>query len=189
MKRIVFVVAAALSVCAMSAVCAPASGLASLSAALAGIRENCATQAHDANFAFNTAQYKQTLDAQLAQQQAETDAQVYGIGHGRNETRDYLLSRMQENVQADGAKTQQISDKAASDKQLVQACVASAEQQGKALYSDFKRNHKREASAAESLMTAWLTNVDEITFDRPRGSDATDAAWKTAKAHAELSSL
>ncbi|TPG50684.1 hypothetical protein EAH75_04390 [Rhodanobacter glycinis] len=158
---------------------------------MASARDACAQQAQQAAEGASTANYKAALDLQTAQTQAEMDAQVYGVGHGHRETRDFLSSRLQQASDASVAESQRIADKLSSDKQAVAACVTQAQMQGKADYSAFKadKRHKRAMPEAESLMTAWLTNLGEIDTGHPQGSDASLAAWRSAKTHTELSAL
>ena len=160
-----------------------------LSAQLSNLRETCSKQASTSSEANAEAEYKSALDMKIAQSKAETDAQVYAVGHGRKETRDYLLDQYQAADQASKEESDAIAKKGKDDASAVQVCVADAEQKGKALYSDFKRSSKRAPHAADDLMTAWLANISEISFDKPTGTSETAAAWKTAKAHAELASL
>ncbi|TAM57205.1 MAG: hypothetical protein EPN49_15810 [Rhodanobacter sp.] len=171
------------------AMCASKSGLTDLSASLSGLRDTCANQASSASSAEADAQFKSVQDLKTAKFKVQMDSQVYGIGHGSRETRDYMLQQMQSAQQNFEAQSDSIAAKGKSDASDVLACVADAEQKGKALYSDFKKRNKHAASAAESLMTAWLANVDEITFDTPNGSSSTAEAWKTAKTRAELDAL
>jgi hypothetical protein len=192
MKKTIVGVAAAmlLSSGVMAATGAQAKGISEFSASITSLRDTCAKQAKDVSNADALAQYQSAIDRKTALNQAQIDAQVYGAsGNGSRETRDYAIERMQEASQGSDAKDAKIADKVKTDTAAVLACVANAEGQGKALYSDFKKHHKRDASAAESLMTAWLTNVDEISFSAPNGSDATNSAWNTAKTHAELAAL
>jgi hypothetical protein len=165
--------------------------VADLATALQGQRDVCAKMAADAKDAYSLAQYQSGLDRQTAALKAKMDARVYGVGHGGRETTEYYVQQMQNADSAQDAKDKAISDKfEASTKQVAQ-CVSSAEQQGKATYVAFKKHHtsKSARSEAEALMTAWLANVGEISTSSPNGSDDSYADWKTAKAHAEVSSL
>lgn len=166
----------------------PLSGLAT---SLTAGRDACALQAKDASTAAATANFKASLDLQGAQAQAEMDARVYGIGHGRRETRNFLIDRLQQATQASIAESAQIADKLAADSEAVKSCVATAEAKGKAEYSAFKANkrHGKQLPEAEALMTAWLTNVGEIDVGHPQGGDASLAAWNTAKVHVEIAGL
>lgn len=173
------------------AMAAPPASVQDLASALAAPRDACAQQAQRAASDANTANYKAGLDLQNAQLQAELDARVYSVGHGRTETRDFLLERTRQTNADSIATTQRIADKLHADSQAVLACVADAKAQGKNLYSTFKadRRHRRDMPEAEALMTAWLTNVAEISTDQPQGSDESLAGWKKAKAHTEVAGL
>jgi len=166
----------------------PPNNLSDLAQTLSDMRDNCSKLSHDAHSSFSAANYQASLDSDLAQAKARNDVELYGMSHGHQEATRYMLDRLQEDAQNDVAKRKEIGDKLASDGEQVRSCVKDAEQQGKALYSTFKSHHKRLAAAAESLVTAWYTNLDEIDVDHPDGSDETHAAWKTAQTHAELSS-
>ena len=180
-----------LSAFCISAAYAQASKLSGLASTLAGLSGACEAKAQAAKMASSTALYQNSLDSQLAIDRAQMDARVYGVGHGGRETTEYLADQLQNGqnkVEADRAK---IAEKLTSDRRDVESCVSDAETQGKNRYSSFKADHKRKSdiSDAESIMTAWLTNLKEISVDTPQGSEATNAAWKTAKAHAEISDL
>jgi hypothetical protein len=155
---------------------------------LTALRDNCSQKAQQAKSDFSMATFKEGLTEDADRQQATMDARVYAVGHGDRETTAYLANRLQENSANQAQRSKAISDKLAADKQAVQACILDARERGKANYSSFKADPKRKRylSEAESLMTAWLTNVDEITTDQPEGSDISKANWNTAKSHAEL---
>lgn len=162
-----------------------------LADALTSSRDACVQQASQAASTASTANFKAGLDLQNAQLQAEMDARVYGVGHGRRETSEYLLDRMQQANAASAAETQRIADQLKTDSHAVLLCVDAAKAHGKSLYSAFKadKRHHRDMPEAEALMTAWLTNMAEVTSGQPQGGDASLAAWKTAKAHAEVAGL
>lgn len=189
MKRIL---AVAMLFCAcVSFGWAQSAGINDLATELSSLRDNCANQADVAKSSFMTAEYKNSLDSQLATDTARMDARVYRVGHGGRETTQYLADRIQEEHAKVEQQHKKIVDKMDADTKSVIACVADAENQGKMKYSAFKASHKKkpQLSEAESLMTAWLTNLKEISTDHPQGSDETSAAWKTAKSHAEISDL
>lgn len=186
-----FVVAlAALALGTLASAQSPAS-VQDLADALTSSRDACVQQASQAASTASTANFKAGLDLQNAQLQAEMDARVYGVGHGRRETSEYLLDRMQQANAASAAETQRIADQLKTDSHAVLVCVDAAKAHGKNLYSAFKaeKRHHRDMPEAEALMTAWLTNMAEVTSDQPQGGDASLAAWKTAKAHAEVAGL
>jgi hypothetical protein len=165
--------------------------LADLASVLQDQRDICAKLAADAKRTYSLAQYQSGLDRQTAALKAEMDARVYGVGHGRRETTAFYLDKMQQATSAQDAKDKEVSDAFAADTKSVAQCVSDIEQKGKASYVAFKQKHadKLMRSQAESLMTAWLANVGEISADSPDGGDATFGAWKEAKARAEVSSL
>lgn len=183
--------ATALLAAAVTAKDAQPVNVSGFAAELSTLRDACADKAKEASQAYSSAQFQASLDAQTAVDQAEMDARVYGVGHGRRETSEFLASRLQENQLKAVDKAGEISNKLASDAKDVAACVSDAEQKGKSLYASYKSGlkHKKGAEEAESLVTAWLTNLKEIDTDHPNGSEATDAAWKTAKSHAEISDI
>jgi len=188
MKVITISAGLAIAFCCQQLHAADISGLASQ---LAGYRDACATQAATANVNYSSAQYQASLDADVAATKARMDTQVYAVGHGSRETRDYQVSRLQGDVDAQGQKLQQIEAKKDADTKQISACTADAKERGKAAYADFIATHhdKQAKDAAANLLTAWLTNMEEITFDTPHGSTATSAQWKTAKAHAEVAEI
>lgn len=190
MNRAMFVFALA-ALCCQPLYAAAPDDLSGLASQLAGYRDACATQAATANIDYSTAQYQASLDMGVAATQARMDAKVYRVGHGSKETRDFQLARLHGDTSAQGQKLQQIEAKKDADSKQIVACVAGAEQRGKAAYADFIASHhgKRAKGDAAALMTAWLTNMEEITFDTPHGSAATDAQWKTAKSHAEIAAI
>ncbi|WP_130617977.1 hypothetical protein [Dyella amyloliquefaciens] len=162
--------------------------LGELLSSLASMRNECAQQAQKARDDFSTATFKAHLDADTGRTQAQMDARVYGVGHGSRETQQYFIDRLKANSDAQAQTLKNISDKYSSDKQSSLACIDEAKQHGKEEYKAFKADpkNKRALPDAESLMTAWLSNMDEITPDQSQGSEATKANWNTAKAHAEL---
>lgn len=188
MRTAVLALALAAAIPAL-AVCSEPAGIGELASSLSNLRDTCSMQAQNASAAEQVAMFKAGLDAQSATTKAQMDAQVYNVGHGDRETRDFLLNRIQENNDAADAARQKINDKAKSDAASVKECVASAEQQGKDAYIGFVKHHKKAASDAKPLMAAWLANLDEISFDTPIGTPQTAAAWKAAKADAEVAAL
>jgi hypothetical protein len=163
--------------------------ISALSSSLSSLRDTCAKQAKDASDAQANAQFDSAQQLKTAQVKAQMDAQVYGVGHGSRETNEYLVQRLQEVNQDSQSNDEKIIAQGDADSKAVQACVADAQQKGKTLYSDFKKQNKRSPHAADDLMTAWLSNIEEISFEKPSGSAETAAAWKTSKAHAELAAL
>jgi hypothetical protein len=172
-KVLIVLVMASIYIYSMSSFAASENSLSDFASHLDGLRSTCVNQAKTARSAEAVARYKESLDDELAAHARELN----------------LVNDPESEAEASSAKSKQISDKSASDSQQVNNCVVSAEQNGKTLYSSFRKKNPRYSKDAETLMTAWLANIDEVTFDHPIGSDLTDAAWKTAKAHAELSSL
>lgn len=178
----------AMAVFASNAGAVAPSSLENLASNLTALRDACSQQAQKAKSDFSTATFQESLQLDADRDQAQMDARVYAVGHGNRQTQTYLLDRLQENSANQAARSKVISDKLSTDKQAVQACVADAREKGRAGYSSFKSDpkNKRLFGEAESLTTAWLTNVDEITTDQPQGGDASKANWNTAKSHAEL---
>lgn len=160
-----------------------------LASLLSAKRDNCADMAQKAQSAFSTTAFQDSLTAQTEATRAQSDAQVYGVGHGGRETTQFLLARMQQSAADQAARAKANSDKLATSKQDVQQCVSDAEATGKSAFSDFKAahvKHKPDVAEAESLTTAWLVNLDEISTEHPQGGDISKAAWASAKAHASL---
>jgi hypothetical protein len=164
---------------------------ADLAATLQQQREVCASLAKEAYQTFDLAQFQARLDGDNARLKAEMDARVYGVGHGRQQTADYYLSRLKSVSEEQAEKAKATSDAFTAAGLQVDQCVADAKKSGKASYTAFKKTQvsARVRKEAESLMSAWLTNISEVTSSKPNGEDESFNAWKAAKAHAEVSSL
>lgn len=185
-------IAAALALAVASPGAAAASGVTTLLPQLTKLRDHCAQIAKKAADKHALDQYQVGLDLQLAQTQAQMDARVYGVGHGSRETRDFYLSRLQSATDQSTRTDNKIAAEYAKSGDDVAACVKSAESDGRFAYTSFKSEKGNKPSAkidAESLMTAWLANLEEISLTSPDGSDGTSAQWKTAKARAEVDSM
>ena len=154
-------------------------------------RSLCASMAREAKQAYSLAQYKSGLDRDTAALKAEMDARVYGVGHGRRETAEYYAQRLQILEAEQHAKDKDAADAFSTAGEKVAQCLVALKQKGKDRYVAFRQRHTKSSVRlqAETLMSAWLANVDEISTSSPDGGDASLAAWKAAKAHAEVSSL
>ena len=164
---------------------------ADLAATLQQQREVCASLAKEANQSFERAQFQARLDGDTARLKAEMDARVYGVGHGRQQTAEFYVSRLQRVSEEQSEKSKASSEAFKAAELEVDQCVADAKIAGKASYTAFKKAQVSPSvrKEAESLMSAWLTNISEITASKPNGEDESFNAWKAAKAHAEVSSL
>lgn len=162
-----------------------------LSTSLSSLSEACSAKAADFASADHMAIFQSGLDRQLADQQIRSDTQVYGVGHGNRETSMHMLDLMKEQADKDAEASKQLADKMEDETKQVTACIKSAEDNGKALYSGFKssRRKNQKMDEANSLMTAWLVNLKTISKQTPKGSDEASTAWQSAKAHAELEAL
>ena len=154
-------------------------------------RDVCANLAKEAKKAYSLAQYQSDLDRDTAALKAEMDARVYGVGHGRRQTAEYYAQRRESLEAEQRAKDEETEDAFSSAGETVAQCLVALEQKGKDKYIAFKQRHAESPVGlqAEALMVAWLTNVLEISTSEPDGGDASLAAWKAAKAHAEVTSL
>lgn len=185
------------SVCIVLAVVGPArpsdsvTTVQDLSVALGQKRDACANLAQEASNKADAAFLQVDLDRDTARRQVEMDANVYGIGHGRSQTTEFMIQKMREAAAASEEQTKRVSDQVTSYRHEVEQCVSDALVAGKALFSTFKldKKHKKSLPEAETLMTAWIANSSEISIGKPQGSPETLAVWKSAKAHAEVSSL
>lgn len=155
---------------------------------LASLRDDCAKQAQSARDTNTKAEFEAQLDSQKEQYQAKLDAQVYAVGHGGRETTQYYLDRSMAASRRDAAKSKAISDQLMAGEQAVKQCVADAEQKGKNAYAYYKDNRadRKQDKNAESLIVAWMSNLEEISVDTPQGSDATKTAWNTERIKAQL---
>jgi ABC-type transporter Mla subunit MlaD len=102
-----------------------------------------------------------------------------------------MLDRIKEQADNDAEASKQLAAKMEDETNQVTACITSAEENDKALYSGFKssRRKNRKMDEANSLMTAWLVNVKTISKQTPKGSDEASTAWQRAKTNAELDAL
>lgn len=162
-----------------------------LSASLSSLSEACSAKAAEFGAADHMAIFQSGLDRKLADQKIRNDTELYGIGHGSRNTSMHMLELMKEQADKDSELSKQLADKMEDETNQVTACITSAEDNGKALYSGFKSSRRKNQKMAEanSLMTAWLVNLKTISKETPKGSDEADTAWQSAKAHAELESL
>jgi hypothetical protein len=102
----------------------------------------------------------------------------------------FLEDRLASDQAARNDKDKAIEDAYQAASQKVAQCVTDAVQQGKTDYVTFKTHaRKADLAEAEALMTAWLTNVREISTNSPEGGSDSAAAWKAAKSHAEVASM
>lgn len=167
------------------------SSLSDLASGLSELRDNCAKKALDTRTKFADSEMDSINNLKLAQQQAEIDAHVYSVGHGRSETLDYYSQRLQSADDAQRSSHQANSDQYDKDKADVDSCVSSARMVGENAYRSFKTNKKnsKNMTSAQALMAAWLGNLNEINPDHPDGSDETKAEWTKQKSLAEVDSL
>ena len=164
---------------------------ADLASTLQTQRDVCTTMAAQAKSAYDLAQFKAGLERDTDALKVKMDARVYGVGHGSRQTAEYYAQRLQ-SVMAE----QQVKDKATADDfrsagEKVDQCLTALKEQGKATYVAFKARNvdKSVRTQAETLMTAWLANINEINTGSPNGSDSSFTTWKSAKVQAEVSSL
>jgi hypothetical protein len=162
-----------------------------LSTSLSSLSDACSAMASEFNSADHTAIFQSDLDRQLADQKIRNETDLYRMGHGGQETSAHMLDLMQQQADRDAEASKQLSSKMADETNQITACTSTAEEKGKALFSAFKASRKKnqKMDEANSLMTAWLVEVKAITKATPKGSDEANAAWQSAKAHAELESL
>ena len=162
-----------------------------LSASLSSLSEACSAKAADFASSDHRAISQSAADRQLAALQIRSDTQVYGVGHGNRETTEYMMDRMKTQADTDAEASKQLAGKMGDETNQVTACIASAEDSGKALYLGFKkaRGKNQKMDEANSLMTAWLVNLKTISKQTPKGSDEASTAWQRAKAKAELDAL
>ena len=162
--------------------------IASFANSLEEIRGECSQAASKLSGDFGTAELKQRLDSDLRRMKSRQDVQIYAIGNGRQQTTNYQLDRMKADSEADANDRQQLAKQRDEGSATVDACVETALEKGKTLYTTVKRDKKMREPATQ-LMTAWLVNTQSISFYSPSGSPQSNNDWKKAKASAELSGL
>lgn len=162
--------------------------ISSFANSLEEIRGECSQMASKLSGEASTAELKQRLDSDLRRMKSRQEAQLYAIGHGRQQTAEFQLERMKADSDTDANERQQLSTQRDDGSSTVNACVEKALEKGKSLYSGVKRNKKMQESATQ-LMTAWLVNTQSISFYSPSGSPESNSDWKKARAGAELSGL
>lgn len=152
------------------------------------ISDVCSSKASAFYHEESLAETKLRLDSDLERMQIRQDAEVYGVGHGRQQTQNYYLERLGQKQASDREKSAQLAEGRRQSQEEVAACVTDALDKGKSLYSSFKKN-KKTAELANQVMTSWLVNTQTIGKGSPRGTRESEADWKKAKASAELDSL
>lgn len=169
----------------------PLNDIGGLASRLQHERDVCATMANEAKQAYSLSQYQSGLDRETAALKAEMDARVYGVGHGRRQTAEYYAQRLEAAEAEQRAKDEEAAAAFSTSGTEVAQCVVALKQTGKDVYVSFKQKHAKSPTLTQAgaLMAAWLANVDEISTSMPNGGDASLAAWKAAKAQAEVSSL
>lgn len=175
----------------MPAIAATTVGLSDLVAGLQGRRDYCAQMATTARDGYSSERRQSRLDLDSALLKAKMDTQVYGVGHGGRETADYYAQQTRNAITGQSAKDEASYAQFKTKSNEVKQCLADAEQQGKADYVLFKEGKASKAVQAQAaaLITAWLTNLGEISTESPNGSEVTLTAWKSEKVRAEVSSL
>lgn len=160
---------------------------------LGKLRDSCSSDAAKRARENEMASFQARLDSDSARTKIEMDAQVYGVGHGRRATTEYLLEQYRLQAAGDADKAQKQADKSRMDTEAVAKCVERAVAEGKATYAMWKNMNKAKGKAAgdeaRDVMTAWMVNTQSITLGAPNGTSESKAAWEKAKAHAELGSL
>ena len=138
-----------------------------------------------------TAAFKRGLERQAASQRIRNDTDLYRLRHGNSQSSSYMLEQMKAQNEREAESAKQMFDKMEEGTKQVGACIKTAEENGKSLYSAYKNSGLRNLKIddATSLMTAWLANIRSVSKQTPNGTDETKAAWQTAKARAELSGL
>lgn len=123
-------------------------------------------------------------------QRLRNDVELYGIGHGRENTRRYMLDSMERQAKLDSEAVDRGILASKERDAEVAGCVADVVPKGKAAYLTFKKGKRAPAdlNLANDLMTSWLVNVETISVNQPEGTDESKEAWKRAKAAVELSS-
>jgi len=122
-------------------------------------------------------------------QQLRNDVELYGIGHGRQNTRQYMLDSMERQARLDSEAVDQGIVVSKQRDAEVATCISEAVPKGKAAYAAFKKGKRAAAdlALASNLMTSWLVNIETISPGEPEGTDDSNEAWKRAKAEIELS--
>lgn len=166
------------------------SNLPSLLSVVNDARGACSTIAANHQSSERLDALKRRLEAQEAMQRLRNDVELYGIGHGRENTRRYMLDSMERQAKLDSEAVDRGILASKERDAEVAACVADAVPKGKAAYSTFKKGKRAPAdlNLANDLMTSWLVNVETISVNQPEGTDESKEAWKRAKAAVELSS-
>ena len=84
-----------------------------------------------------------------------------------------------------------VSERRNQDFQAVSGCVAQALDQGKTMYTTFKRSKRsnKDADEANAVMTTWVVNTQTISLGTPQGTNESKNEWQKAKAHADLEAL
>lgn len=165
-------------------------GLTSLSAVVNDARSACSTMAASHQDKERLDALNRRLEAQEAMQRLRNDVELYGIGHGRENTRRYMLDSMERQAKLESEAADRGILVTKERDAEVAACVADAVPKGKAAYSAFKKGKRGPAdlNLANDLMTSWLVNVETISLNQPEGTGDSNEAWKRAKAAVELSS-
>jgi len=155
---------------------------------LALLRNDCAKQAQAIRDANQQATFKEQLDLESDQQKARLDAQVYAVGHGSRETTQYYLDRSMAASKKDAARSEAISNQFKAGIQATKQCVIDAKQKGKNAYAYYKdnRENRKQDGEAQSLIVAWMANLEEISVDNPQGTESTKTAWNTERIKAQL---
>lgn len=164
--------------------------LSSLSSVVNDARSTCSAMASSHHDNERLDALKRRLEAEEAMQRLRNDVDLYGIGHGRENTRRYMLDAMERQAKLDSeAIDRGILTTKERDAEVV-ACVADAVPKGKSAYSAFKKAKRAPAdlNLANDLMTSWLVNIETISVNQPEGTSDSVEAWKRAKAAVELSS-
>jgi hypothetical protein len=147
--------------------------------------------AAEAKRTHDLALYESNADLETADLKAEMDARVYAVGHGQRQTTEYYAQLLQNATAKQQAKDKVINDTFLAAGEKLKECVIELKEKGKATYVNFKKRSVNATviSQAETLMTAWLANVNEISTAAPNGEDPSFTAWKAAIAQAEVSAL
>lgn len=164
--------------------------LTSLSSVVDDARSACSTMAASHQSSERLDALNRRLEAQEAMQRLRNEVELYGMGHGRENTRRYMLDSMERQAKLDSeADDRGILTSKERDAEVA-ACVADAVPKGKAAYSVFKKGKRTQAdlNLSNDLMTSWLVNVETISVNQPEGTSDSNEAWKRAKAAVELSS-
>jgi hypothetical protein len=164
-----------------------AQGLGALAESLEGIGKKCHDLASEYGSANKSELFKAELDEKLESQRMRNDVDVYSVGHGRQQTTQYMLSRMQQQAEAAANASSQRAAVFEQRAKEVESCTVSAAAEGKALYAS--RPAKAKTASASDLMSAWLVNIESVTSQWPDGRDESRQVWEREKSRAELDSL